>query len=191
VNVLTAISLLNLLNKAHEICKLNKLPLHSVRTMPHLLHTRVFLLLPPSTKPHPLLKQDTEDEEIKADIVRKRAEKRLQILTKEADWRIAKAYVALAEDDHEDPDPRKEKAQEKTAGATSSGGAARMLETRAIDSYLDDTNWEEAERRAGRGVLVPKFPLSSRQVGGSDKGKTSSTSNVRMPGLSGNWRWWE
>lgn len=194
MNVLNAISLLNLLNKAHEICKLNKLPLHSVRTMPHLLHTRVFLLFPPSTKPHPLLKQDTGDEESKADIVRKRAEKRLQILTKEADWRIAKAYVALAEDDHEDRerlDPRKEKAQEKSAGATSSGSAARMLEARAIGSYLDDENWEEAERRAGRGVLVPKFPLFPRQVGGSVKGKTSSTSNVHVPGLSGNWRWWQ
>ena len=162
--------------------------------MPHLLHTRAFLLFPPSTKPHPLLKQDTEDEESKADIVRKRAEKRLQILTKEADWRIAKAYVALAEDDYEDRerlDPRKEKTQEKTAGATSSGSAARMLEARAIDSYLDDENWEEAERRAGRGVLVPKFPLFPRQVGGSVKGKTSSTSNVHVPGLSGNWRWWQ
>lgn len=158
--------------------------------MPHLLHTRAFLLLPPSTKPHPLLKQGTEDEEIKADIVRKRAEKRLQVLTKEVDWRIAKAYVALAEDDNEDREGlygRKEKTQEKTAGATSSGSAG-MLETRAIDSYLDDENWEEAERRAGRGVFVPKFPLSSCQAEGSVKGRTSSPSNVRVPGLS--WRWW-
>jgi hypothetical protein len=155
--------------------------------MPHLLHTRVFLLLPPSTKPHPLLNQDTEDEESKADTVRKRAEKRLQVLTKEVDWRIAKTYVALAEDDNDDREElygRKEKTQEKTAVATSSGGAAGMLETRAIDSYLDDENWEEAERRAGRGVVIPKFPLSSCQAEGSVKGRTS---NVRMPGLS--WRW--
>ena len=160
--------------------------------MPHLLHTRVFLLLPPDTKPHPLLKQDTEDEESKADIVRKRAEKKLQILTKEADWRIAKAYVALAENDHEGReglDPRKE-TQGKTAGARS-GGAARMLENRAIDSYLDDANWEESERQAGRGVFVPKFPLSFRQPEGGVKGRTSSTSNVRVPGLSGDWRWWQ
>jgi len=152
--------------------------------MPHLLHTRVFLLLPPSTKPHPLLKQDIQDEESKADTVRKRAEKKLQVLTKEVDWRIARAYVALAEDDHEDREglyARKEKVQEK---ATSIGDAPRTLETRAIDSYLDDESWEEAERRAGRGVFVPKFPLSSCHA----KGRTSWASNVR---LSDGKRWWQ
>ncbi|KIM39970.1 hypothetical protein M413DRAFT_446874 [Hebeloma cylindrosporum] len=179
---------------AHEICKLNNLPLHAVRTMPHLLHTRAFLLLPPSTKPHPLLKQGILDEESKGDIVRKRAEKRLQVLTKEVDWRIAKAYVALAEDDHdredrEGLDTRKEKVLEKPVGAASSGDAAEMLETRAIDSYLDDENWEEAERRAGRGVFLPKFPLSSS---GCQARGASWPRNMPVPGLNGDGkRWWQ
>lgn len=111
----------------------------------------------------------------------------MQVLTKEVDWRITKAYVALAEDDDEDREglyARKEKTQEKTAGATSD---ARMLETRAINSYLDDENWEAAERRAGRGVFVPKFPLSSCQAEGSVRGRTGSPINMRVPGLS--WRW--
>jgi len=153
------------LNQVHEICKLNNLPSHSIRTMPHLLHTRAFLLLPPSTKPHHLVKQDDEDDERKIDIVRKRAEKRLQMLTKEVDWRVAKAYVALAEDGHEDLYERKEKEENQIPGMRSSGNAAGILkastlETRAIDSYFDDEEWEQAERQAGRGVFLSQFPIS-------------------------------
>jgi hypothetical protein len=141
--------------------------------MPHLLHTRVFLLLPSNTKPHPLLKQDAEDDDCKTDIVRKRAEKRLQMLTKEVDWRIAKAYVALAEDDHEDRYEKKEMERGQIPEVRSGGNGAgippqsRTLETRAIDSYLDDDEWEQTERRAGRGVFVPQFPdVRSKVAGG-------------------------
>jgi hypothetical protein len=80
-----------------------------------------------------------------------RAGKRLQTVTKEVDWRIAKAYVALAEDD--------DGSSKKEEGKLVPVDTAEALETLAIDRYLDDAEWEESERRAGRGVSIQRFPF--------------------------------
>lgn len=54
----------------------------------------------------------------------RRAAKRLQVLTKEPDWRITRTYVALAQD-------RDEAETKKT----------QDLQSRALDHYLDDEEW--------------------------------------------------
>ena len=121
--------------------------------MPHLLHTRSFLILPPTTKPHPSLNLDTAEEKAREDkLVRERAEKKLQMLTKEVDWRVAKAYVALA-DDEEEQEEFHAKRKEIGEGGSSVGG----LESLAIGKYLDDEEWETGERSAGRGIQFKRL----------------------------------
>ncbi|CAA7266946.1 unnamed protein product [Cyclocybe aegerita] len=46
----------------HEICRMNNLPPSVIRTTPHLLHTRAFILLPPTAKPHPSLMLNEADQ---------------------------------------------------------------------------------------------------------------------------------
>src|SRR5260221_4336910 len=86
----------------HEIRKLNNLPPSIIRN-PNLLHTRAFLILPPSAKLHhsPITSMTKKDKGRETEFVRQRAVKRLQTLTKEVDWRIAQAYVALVDDEHD------------------------------------------------------------------------------------------
>jgi len=36
------------------------------------------------------------------------------------------------------------------------------LESRAVDAYLDDVEWEEAERKASRGAAIRGFPFYPR-----------------------------
>jgi len=52
---------------SHEICKMNNLSPSTIRMTPHLLHTRAFLILPPTIKPHPSLKLDNEEEKARED----------------------------------------------------------------------------------------------------------------------------
>ncbi|KAI0925953.1 hypothetical protein AcV5_008543 [Taiwanofungus camphoratus] len=78
------------------LCRLNGLPPTTLRTTPHLLHTRTFLTLPPSARiADPGVAKngalEREDTEYHIQRARERAEKRLQVLTKETDWRVAKA----------------------------------------------------------------------------------------------------
>ncbi|KAF9025496.1 hypothetical protein BDZ89DRAFT_902920, partial [Hymenopellis radicata] len=83
-----------------ELCKLNNLPFSTLSITPHLLHTRDCILLPLSAKTASTdLNHPTPDEQRRREA--RRAEKRLQVVTKEADWRVARAYVALADDDAE------------------------------------------------------------------------------------------
>ncbi|KAH7928075.1 hypothetical protein BV22DRAFT_1083679 [Leucogyrophana mollusca] len=140
-----------------ELCRLNNLPPSTLTTTPHLLHTRVSLVLPPDTRPTkggpPKLDQNTG-----ARGVRQRAEKRMQLVTKEADWRVAKAYVALADD------PDEEVACHikcKEVGTLTAG--QNSLEYRAVDHYLEDQEWEEEQRRQGR-VLNANLPSIARRV---------------------------
>jgi hypothetical protein len=150
-----------------EIRKLNKLPPNIIRN-PNLLHTRAFLILPPNAKPHPsLISSKSKDEGREGELVRERAVKRLQTLTKEVDWRIAHAYVALADDEHEQ-EARAFKVKEVSRSldvshtpslkstATTSG---TRLESLAIERYLDDLEWEAEEIKAGRNPSLPKFPF--------------------------------
>jgi hypothetical protein len=92
--------------------------------------------------------READDEARRVRRLRERAEKRFQTLTKEVDWRVAKAYVALADDPEGvlmyDLKSKETDANGGTLG-TSSG-----LEGRAVDWYLDDEEWEERELREGR-----------------------------------------
>ena len=76
------------------LCRMNNLPPSTLRTTPHLLHTRAFLLLPPSARPPP--PPTLEQRELDAQHALERAETRFQALTKETDRAVARVYVALA-----------------------------------------------------------------------------------------------
>ncbi|CAL1716447.1 unnamed protein product [Somion occarium] len=66
------------------LCRLNNLPPSTLHTTPHILHTRTYLTLPPSTKVPPLSENDAiVDEQRRAQREREVAEKRFQALTKE------------------------------------------------------------------------------------------------------------
>jgi len=133
-----------------ELCRLNKLPPSTLSTTPHILHTRASITLPPSDQGEPKLGQDPQstetDEEREARRARERAEKRLQTLTKEVDWRIAKAYVALCDD----PDEMMEYGTKLKEMSNNVGQAS--LEGMAVDRYLEDEEWEIREIREGRGI---------------------------------------
>ncbi|KAG2140081.1 hypothetical protein DEU56DRAFT_735311 [Suillus clintonianus] len=133
-----------------ELCRLNNLPPSTLSTTPHLLHTRTFIILPPSAKSLSV----TRDADLDAGVrrVREKAEKRLQMLTKEVDWRVAKAYVSLADD------PDEEAMYGRKYKETGSIGTS-TLEARAADQYLEDQEWEEEQRRAGKRISVKSLPL--------------------------------
>lgn len=139
--------------KGRELCRLNNLPPTTLSTTPHLLHTRSFLDFPPSAqaKLQKSMSGPTHAEEKEREVkrARERAEKRLQTVTKEMDWRVAKAYVALADDDAE--------VERLNIKRKEEGGAVRgnvNLEAAAVDRYMDDDEWEAQERRAGRDVRI-------------------------------------
>ncbi|CCL98172.1 uncharacterized protein FIBRA_00166 [Fibroporia radiculosa] len=154
------------------LCQLNHLPPSTLRTTPHILHTRTFLMLPPSARGADLASSSTpsaqEDAEHRVRRTRERAEVRLQTLTKEVDWKVAKAYVAVADIIDDDPDTsgkttthegalEKLKIRQASSSADATNGEGN-LEQRAIDQYLDDEEWEARERKEGRGVTIPAFP---------------------------------
>lgn len=142
-----------------ELCRLNDLPTTTLSTTPHILHTRTTILLSPTSKPPP------EDPALGETRRVERAEKRLQTVTKEVDWRVAKAYVAIAQD----PDPAElgkkedyERSLRKTPVSESEGSSQRgALESDAIGRYLEDAEWEEQERNEGRDPVIQKFPWGS------------------------------
>ncbi|KAI0049780.1 hypothetical protein FA95DRAFT_1556484 [Auriscalpium vulgare] len=164
---------------ARTLCRLNNLPPSTVRTTPHILHTRSFLILPsskantasspppdtpPSAPKSPTPPRTREADEL-AHRARVAAQLRLQSLTHETDWRVAQAYVALAEADASQPDSF---ADDKKAACS----ADVNMGARAVDRYLDDDEWEAQERRGGRGVEIQRIPLrgeSSRNGGGSSR----------------------
>ncbi|KAJ3757663.1 hypothetical protein EV360DRAFT_83816 [Lentinula raphanica] len=155
-----------------ELCRLNKLPPSTLSTTPHLLHTRTVLTLPASAR----LKDKTgqsllssikpEEERCRAvRRIRERAEKRLQTVTKEIDWRVAQAYIAIAEQEgtegyrasydlkHKELDAGP--AFRKTPGP---GSQVSDLELMALDKYFDDDEWEARERREGRFCQLSRLP---------------------------------
>ena len=139
---------------------MNSLPLRTLSTTPHLLHTRRILLLPPGKRVPPL---PSVDPETTAARNRERAEKRFQFVTKEVDWRVAKAYVALSEEefveDKGKEDPKALNRQQRH----------HVLES-AVNQYLEDDEWE---RRGGKEPRIHGFPLFSSS---SVKQKYSSDS---------------
>ena len=127
----------------HELCRLNNLPLSTLSTTPHLLHTRTSIKLPSSTRLPPGHTASFIDSEAESRRGRERAEKRLQRLTKEADWRVAKAYVALADD------PDEESLYAVKCKETGVSMNLIGLEARALDRYLEDEEWEKEQSRFG------------------------------------------
>ena len=148
------------LSQGRELCRLNKLPPSTLSTTPHLLHTRASITLPLSAQSKTELGQDPSAAEAEkareARRARERAEKRLQTLTKEVDWRVAKAYVALCDDPNEAMEyDSKRKEMGNNVGQTS-------LEGMAVDLYLEDAEWEKQQIRQGR---TPYSELRSHRIG--------------------------
>ncbi|KXN91702.1 hypothetical protein AN958_12554 [Leucoagaricus sp. SymC.cos] len=151
---------------ARDLCRVNRLPFSTLSTTPHLLHTRVFLTLPPSSKPIPLQYALSEEDQAtrNAQRAKERAEKRLQMVTKEVDWRVAKSYVALADNPECEEDMAsmcKERPDMKVPISNHAAGPS-LVESRAVDMYLEDEEWEQNELNAGRSPNVPRFPLPSQ-----------------------------
>jgi len=138
-----------------ELCRLNNLPPSTLNITPHLLHTRTVLTLPPSARlndrdGNSLLPSGDKQRAVRR--TRERAEKRLQTITKEVDWRVAKAYVALAEDEDLTQYDLKRKEMHIAKATTRDSSLDQM----ALDGYLEDNEWEARERREGRYPLLTK-----------------------------------
>ncbi|KZO90682.1 hypothetical protein CALVIDRAFT_568840 [Calocera viscosa TUFC12733] len=124
----------------YALCRLNNLPPSTLRTTPHLLHTRTYLLLPPTAAPQPFRPPSPETPERK----RERAIKRFQIVTKEVDADVARAYVGLEEDDVRSLSSLGEReggGKTKAKAEALSPGERDGREARAVERYLDDEEW--------------------------------------------------
>jgi len=145
---------------------MNSLPLSTLSTTPHLLHTRRILELPPgkyNLPPPPIDPRVLEARKTE------QAEKRFQFVTKEVDWRVAKTYVALAEGELDGP---KSKEDTRNFRSSQAEGSRRVLED-AVEQYLEDEEWETQE---GGEPRIQGFPLfSSRNI--SDK-RSSETKGI-------------
>ncbi|KAI0671578.1 hypothetical protein C8Q78DRAFT_973005 [Trametes maxima] len=174
------------------LCRLNNLPVSTLRMTPHLLHTRSFLMLPPlppSARPPPLSPEEQAlDRERKARLARERAETRFQATTKEADRDVAKAYVALAglpgagEDTLKEYEKEKGLRQRKVRVSEDEEGES-SLEARAMDRYFDDDEWEAQERAEGRKPTLPLFPYVGTRESRHSTGKGSADGEKSW------WRW--
>jgi hypothetical protein len=100
-------------------------------------------------------------------------------LTKEVDWHVAKAYVALADDAEE----TEEHDRKRKEGALP-GGSSSNLGERAIERYLDDEDWEANVRRDGGKVGPTGLPF----VNGWDNNDRSTRSEKVVQGHSW-WKW--
>ncbi|KAI0035418.1 hypothetical protein K488DRAFT_43432 [Vararia minispora EC-137] len=145
------------------LCRLNNLPQSTLTTTPHILHTRTFITLPPSSRTALLPPPPDPNEDARR--ARERAQKRFQSVTKEVDWRVARAYVAIAEDGESPSSGTKNCAEKRKTKVR------EPLESRAVGQYMEDEEWEAEERRAGRGMLIPRFPLTDERV--EDSSRTS------------------
>jgi hypothetical protein len=145
-------------SQARTLCKLNDLPPSTLRTTPHLLHTRTFLVLPQSHShsQHGMITNKVSPEE-EAQQARARAQVAFQRVTKETDEGIAQAYVALAEDSDSEPDVASLKIEGEKKPQLGTA-RTRTVEERAMNRYLDDDEWERRERAEGRGVHIQRLP---------------------------------
>ncbi|KAG8812620.1 hypothetical protein FRC17_001941 [Serendipita sp. 399] len=142
---------------SREICKLNNLPMSTLSTTPHLLHTRSFIMLSStSTDPEPSSPDADERERRRKS---ERAAKQFQFVTKELDWRVAKAYVALAEDQTLEEDYTMKR---KEAGLPTLRSNRETSAVGAVQRYLDDAEWEEEQIRSGVQPRISPFPFTSK-----------------------------
>lgn len=134
-----------------QLCRLNKLPISTLTTTPHLLHTRTTLELPPGARaPSPPPPDLQERLEARA---RERAGRAFQAVTKETDWCVAQTYVALLDVSDEEV----KEGKRRMVDVKSKEGRQAL----AVDSYLDDNAWEEEQRRAGLEPKIEGFPYFS------------------------------
>lgn len=131
-----------------RLCQLNKLPISTLTTTPHILHTRTTLELPPGARapspPPPDLQERIETR------ARERAGRAFQAVTKETDWGVAQTYVALLDVSDEEV----KESKRRMVDARSKEGRQAL----AVDSYLDDNAWEEEQRKAGLQPKIEGFP---------------------------------
>ena len=107
-------------------------------------------MLRKADKELPVLPLDVEHEERRR---KERAAKQFQFVTKEVDWGIAKAYVALADSEEADDDygmKRKEAGRPRIEVGTAGG---------AVERYLDDEEWEQEQIQAGFQPRTMPFPF--------------------------------
>lgn len=152
-----------------KICQLNSLPLSALSTTPHILHTRRVLILPPGKRippptPHPSVVEAHE---------RERVEKRFQSVTKEVDWRVAKAYVAIAEEDTASVNAR----DKEDPKFTENMGVISGTLSRAVEQYLEDDEWEAGQFS---GHNIQGFPL----IAEDDKQKMETAKKEQSHSLS-------
>ena len=138
------------------------------------MHTRIFLTLPPTDKLRTPIPSpgsfDAEDEvqRAKARAI-ERAQKRFQFVTKEVDWRVAKAYIALEDDGGSEYNGSiKEWVKgEKRSVLEGSNATVISVENRAVDRYLDDDEWERGEGRNMKIEPIPRLDGKDRHGEGS------------------------
>ena len=145
---------------------MNQLPPSTLTTTPHLLHTRTTLTLPPGLR-RPPSPPPADAADRLARRAQEQAAKRLQFVTKELDPHIARTYVSLASGEFD-------------AGSSKEGKSshnATKLEDRAVNQYMEDSQWEAEERRGGREPRLQPFPFfSSKAVAGcSSRGEKWSS----------------
>ncbi|GAA5936156.1 uncharacterized protein JCM15063_002726 [Sporobolomyces koalae] len=157
------------------LCSMNRLPISTLSTTPHLLHTLPFLLLPPgatpSTSTTPLLPPAQERRRL---IIR-----RFQIQTRCSDYSVAQAYVDQVFKQRED------EAECVRTNRRARGQFADVVEVReggeleqATEAYLADERWEREQREhargKGKGLFGSKI-RSSGQVGTAGQSPTGSS----------------
>lgn len=106
-------------------------------------------LVPSSSKSPQSSVSPERQKELEKLHARERAAKKLQTFTKEMDWDVAKAYVAIADDEELsslDAEDREWKRKEGYGKPVKEGESS--LESRAVEHYLEDGQWEEEQRRA-------------------------------------------
>jgi len=142
------------------MCQMNRLPISTLSTTPHLLHTLPFLILPPSARPststEPLL---PPFEERKRLLIR-----RFQIATRCTDYNVAKAYIDQV------LKAREEEAEfvRRNRGARSDQELVEVREGGELEeakmSYEADERWER-EQREGKGKGKGLFGSKIRSTG--------------------------
>ncbi|GAA5967330.1 hypothetical protein JCM21900_002122 [Sporobolomyces salmonicolor] len=139
----------------HLLCSMNKLPVSTLSTTPHLLHTLPFLLLPPSASPststEPLLPPPLERRRL---VVR-----RFQMQTRCADWAMANAYVDQVFKKREDE--AEFVRLNRAARGSEADGEVECVAVReggeleeAVEAWERDERWEREQRAAGKGKGV-------------------------------------
>ncbi|GAA5974221.1 hypothetical protein JCM11641_003335 [Rhodosporidiobolus odoratus] len=143
--------------EGHVLCTTNKLPISTLSTTPHLLHTLPFLLLPPgsraSTSTAPLLPEPLERKRL---VVR-----RFQMQTKCSDWAMAQAYVDQVFRAREEETRLTGTGEDRASVGEGAEGQVREggeLEE-AVEAYLKDERWEKEQQTLGKpngkGVFRP------------------------------------